>query len=166
MSIHAQKLQHQSENFKIAKVIGNLAEKAMLDEVFTTPKPGLVDCYSNGAHLDMDLSLFCKSAKAITPHMTQMALLGADSVNLNTNLFQKIRKIGIEAEKAMFHATNGVNTHKGMIFSMGVFSTVAGYCFRHNYQLTDSTLFFLEQQLVKETLQEELQQLQSEPVMN
>ncbi len=33
-------------------------------------------------------------------------------------LFLAIRPAGVEAEKAMFEATKGVNTHKGAIFSL------------------------------------------------
>lgn len=35
-------------------VIGDLAHEAMLCEVSATPKPGLVDRATNGAHRDMD----------------------------------------------------------------------------------------------------------------
>ena len=37
-----------------------LAIKSLLDEVHTTPKPGLVDCRNNGSHKDMDIHLFKK----------------------------------------------------------------------------------------------------------
>lgn len=33
------------------------------------------------------------------------------------------------AEKAMFRATGQVNTHKGLIFTMGILSACAGHCY-------------------------------------
>ena len=38
-----------------------------------------------------------------------------------------IRPVGIQAEEVMMAATGGVNTHKGMIFSLGIFCCVLGY---------------------------------------
>ena len=48
------------DNF--AENIGMQAYKALIDEVYTTPKPGLVDLYSCGAHKDMDVETFENSA--------------------------------------------------------------------------------------------------------
>ncbi|MDD2979970.1 MAG: triphosphoribosyl-dephospho-CoA synthase CitG [Hespellia sp.] len=144
---------------EISFAIGTLAKKAMLDEVFTTPKPGLVDCYSNGAHTDMDLRTFQKSADVITPYLIQMCETGAYSPKLIADTFAEIREIGMEAEKAMYQATGGVNTHKGMIFSMGIMAASAGYCISHGYQMTENTLFFLEQKLVRDTLLKEMRVL-------
>lgn len=42
---------------------------ALLGEVYTTPKPGLVDLYDTGAHQDMDHHTFEKSTCAIVPYM-------------------------------------------------------------------------------------------------
>jgi triphosphoribosyl-dephospho-CoA synthetase len=39
-----------------------------------------------------------------------------------------LREQGIEAECAMFAATNGVNTHKGALFLLGVLCYAAGHC--------------------------------------
>ena len=40
---------------KEAVQIGNRAFTALLEEVYASPKPGLVDLYSNGAHQDMNV---------------------------------------------------------------------------------------------------------------
>ncbi len=37
-----------------------------------------------------------------------------------SDLLNKIRPIGLKIEEAMFHVTNNINTHKGLIFLMGV----------------------------------------------
>lgn len=144
---------------KIVCKLGMLARKAMLDEVYTTPKPGLVDCCSNGAHTDMDVHTFQTSAEAITPYLIQMAEIGAGASSMNADTFADIRSVGIKAEQAMYDATAGVNTHKGMIFSLGILVTCAAYCLQKGYTLTENTLFFLEQQLVRDTLQDEVRQV-------
>ena len=58
----------KKESEKISAYIKN----ALLGEVFTTPKPGLVDLWDNGAHRDMNWITFRKSADAITPYLTAM----------------------------------------------------------------------------------------------
>lgn len=47
--------------------LGDLAWQALLDEVNLTPKPGLVDRRNSGAHQDMALDDFYRSAAAIRP---------------------------------------------------------------------------------------------------
>ena len=99
--------------------------KALLGEVYTTPKPGLVDLKDNGAHKDMDVHTFEKSTAAIAPYIAEMFCEGYANQQSLENLFARIRQIGIEAEKAMFEATKGINTHKGILFTMGIISGAA-----------------------------------------
>lgn len=98
-------------------IIAHLATQALQAELDTTPKPGLVDKDNNGAHRDMDYALMQRSIDTLHPYFVKLALLGcADALPTHAS----IRDIGIEAEKAMLSATNGVNTHKGALFSMGL----------------------------------------------
>ncbi len=108
--------------------IGALIQSALMEEVNLTPKPGLVDRHDSGAHSDMDVHSFEASSKAITPYLRKMYMDGLET-NDPEELFLKIRKTGTEAEKAMYEATGGVNTHKGMIFLMGITAASAGWCF-------------------------------------
>ena len=59
-------------------VIGDLAHEAMLCEVSATPKPGLVDRATNGAHRDMDFFTFLSSATALRCSFDGFARLGAE----------------------------------------------------------------------------------------
>ena len=105
-------------------IIAHLATQALQAELDTTPKPGLVDKDNNGAHRDMDYALMQRSIDTLHPYLVKLALLDcADALPTHTS----IRDIGIEAEKAMLSATNGVNTHKGALFSMGLAVVAAAH---------------------------------------
>ena len=107
--------------------IASLAVESLLFEVAATPKPGLVDRENSGAHTDMDFSVFLRSAAALSPFFLTFAAFGFSSAGKDpVSVFSDARKIGLEAEKEMFRATNGVNTHKGLIFSMGLLCLSSG----------------------------------------
>lgn len=101
----------------IPYIIGHLASMALQAELDTTPKPGLVDRNDNGAHRDMDHALMQRSIQALHPYFVRLAQLG---FNGKQPCHDEIVNIGIEAEREMFKATGGVNTHKGALFSIGL----------------------------------------------
>ena len=101
----------------IPYIIGHLASMALQAELDTTPKPGLVDRNDNGAHCDMDHTLMQRSIQALHPYFVRLAQLG---FNGKQPCHDEIVNIGIEAEREMFKATGGVNTHKGALFSIGL----------------------------------------------
>uniref|UniRef100_UPI00307CB678 [citrate (pro-3S)-lyase] ligase n=1 Tax=Prevotella sp. TaxID=59823 RepID=UPI00307CB678 len=106
-------------------IVAHLATRALKAELNTTPKPGLVDTHDSGAHRDMDHALMMRSIRAMHPYFVKLATLGYDSPKLPAH--DDIVRIGIEAEKAMFKSTGGVNTYKGALFSMGLALTAATY---------------------------------------
>lgn len=118
-------------------IIAHLATQALQAELDTTPKPGLVDKDNNGAHRDMDHALMSRSIRAIHPYFVRLALLGfaADMPS-----HDDIVKTGIEAERAMFEATNGVNTYKGALFSMGLAVVAAAGKAWQGYSITPQAL--------------------------
>lgn len=108
--------------------ISSLAMEGMLFEVSATPKPGLVDRSNCGAHRDMDYFTFMSSAAALHDSFDTFVKLG---VTYNKqpikNLLNPLRIAGIEAENKMFTFTRGINTHKGMIFTLGMLCGCAGW---------------------------------------
>ena len=106
-------------------IVAHMATRALKAELNTTPKPGLVDTHDSGAHRDMDHALMMRSIRAMHPYFVRLATLGYDSPQLPAH--DDIVRIGIEAEKAMFNSTGGVNTYKGALFSMGLAVTAATY---------------------------------------
>jgi triphosphoribosyl-dephospho-CoA synthase len=97
------------------------AAAAMLAELETWPKPGLVSHVDSGSHADMDAGTFKASTMAITSFYGHLTIAGAAGSGMD-----KLRAIGVAAERAMLAATGGVNTHRGAIFSLGLLCAAAG----------------------------------------
>jgi len=99
--------------------LGEFATEAMIYEVSCFPSFGLVSPISAGSHTDMDYFTFIDSTTALNKYFLEMASAGYSNDPID-KIFADVRKIGEKAEKAMFIKTNGVNTHKGMIFVLGL----------------------------------------------
>lgn len=111
----------------LSEFIAAQAFLALNQELGTTPKPGLVDRNNRGAHKDMDHRHFFASAAALRPFFCRFAQVGLRTARrAPKETLDAIRPIGLEAEQAMFAATDGVNTHKGALFSIGLLCAAAG----------------------------------------
>lgn len=113
--------------------LARLVDTALRLEARLTPKPGLVDARSQGAHDDMDIRTLQRSAAALAPFWTAFVHTGyrlADASDDELRL--ALRVIGIQAEEAMFTATDGVNTHKGAVFAFGLLLGCAGRRIAHD----------------------------------
>ncbi|WHX48533.1 triphosphoribosyl-dephospho-CoA synthase [Paenibacillus woosongensis] len=119
----------------IAKWIGRKMNFSVMAEAISWPTPGLVSALDSGSHNDMDIYSFIHSGLAIADYFVQAAETGirfALEANLS-QLYPLLQELGLQAEKDMFEATGGVNTHKGMIFHGVLLCAAAGICYiRHN----------------------------------
>ncbi|KUY52343.1 triphosphoribosyl-dephospho-CoA synthase MdcB [Burkholderia sp. RF2-non_BP3] len=104
-----------------AERIAELAERSLVLEIETYPKPGLVSHIDTGSHADMDAATFARSAAVLRPYFAELADAGARDAGMAV-----LRKIGLRAEHAMLAATGGVNTHRGAIFGLGLLCAAAG----------------------------------------
>lgn len=124
-----------------ASHIASLACRALLYEVCTTPKPGLVDRENNGSHKDMDIFTFMDSASALWPYFERCTQIGRQTASQPARqTFLQIRSAGRKAEADMFSATKGINTHKGAVFSMGVLCAAIGRLSREQWKYPDIIL--------------------------
>ena len=98
-------------------LLAALAERALLIELNTPLKPGLVGPDGSGAHKDMDYGTMLRGIKALRPFWSRMAAASGPD---------ELRELGIEAEEAMLAGTGGVNTHRGAIFALGMAVNAAG----------------------------------------
>lgn len=108
-------------------MITNMAVSSVLIELYTSPKPGLVDKLNSGAHKDMDYFTFIRSSSSLWPYFKSFIQYGRNLEIIDASKLEHLRKIGLEAEKSMFEETKGINTHKGAIFTFAVFLCVIGY---------------------------------------
>ncbi|MDD3832033.1 MAG: triphosphoribosyl-dephospho-CoA synthase [Clostridia bacterium] len=116
-----------------ARQIADMAVEALYAELDTTPKPGLIDKNNSGAHQDMDYNTMAKSITALTPYFGKFVQVAQNSNGLE-QLATSLKLVGINAERAMYRATNGVNTHKGAIFLFGLF--IGALCYKYDSEIT------------------------------
>jgi triphosphoribosyl-dephospho-CoA synthase len=118
----------QRRSSVLGKRISELALKAIIGELSTSPKPGLVDRYNCGSHKDMNYFMFVKSGFVVAQFFEEIVEIGKEFKGENlTDLFVLIRPLGVKAEEEMFIATGGINTHKGIIFLMFILCAAIGY---------------------------------------
>lgn len=113
--------------------IGAAASGASFAEIAASPKPGLVGPDGSASHKDMDWVLFLTSASALAPYWGMQAMEGLCCKGTARRaptgvLFDRLKERGLEMETAMFEATGGVNTHKGLIFALSVLVGAVGAC--------------------------------------
>ena len=126
----AQELIRAHFELDFARRVGECAQRALLTEVAIAPKPGLVDRENAGAHRDMDLFTFIDSACALRPYFEACARIGLARRGGDAQAcFDALRAPGLLAEADMLLATGGVNTHKGAIFSLGIYCAALGLGF-------------------------------------
>ncbi len=102
--------------------------EALRQEVDLEYKPGLVCPGNNGSHAD-GAPTFYRSIAALQGYFGNCFAAGIEGAE-----FRTLQAHGLAAEKAMFKATEGVNTHKSAIFLMGLLAGAAGAQFReHGY---------------------------------
>ena len=101
--------------------VADIAAAALLAELETWPKPGLVSHIDAGSHTDMDADTFRSSTAAIKPFFAELAYAGGRDAAMD-----ELRAIGLAAEQAMLAATGGINTHRGAIFGLGLLCAAVG----------------------------------------
>ena len=124
-----------------AEDAASLAMRALLYEVAVTPKPGLVDRLNTGSHRDMDFYTFMDSAAGLWPYFARCVRTGRESAaGSASETFAALRFPGKLAEAVMLHATRGVNTHKGAIFTMGAVCGALGRLSRDRWREPETVL--------------------------
>lgn len=131
-----------TDNKQKVQLLVTNALRALTYEVTAWPKPGLVDPVEWGAHPDMDVFMFLDSSLSLQNYLRKCAWAG---LNCQTNtdyrdIFREIREFGKIAEADMFAATNGINTHKGAVFSLGVLVTALAINIKDDDSFDEQTI--------------------------
>jgi holo-ACP synthase/triphosphoribosyl-dephospho-CoA synthase len=147
---------HHRES-ETCRKLASLALKAIFYEISLTPKPGLVDKFSNGSHTDMNFQTFIDSSVAISAYFTDLVHAGFafDATNL-TQALSIIRNIGLRMETDMFASTQNVNTQKGLIFVMGISLFACGYLFATQDRFKTERFRKIVKQICKDLTNKEL----------
>jgi triphosphoribosyl-dephospho-CoA synthase len=115
----------QPKTLTLAERLADLAVDALIDEADLSPKPALVDRRGNGAHTDLHLGLMHASALSLWPAFKEMADAAIEFGDVGLPLREALGRIGREGEQAMLATTNGVNTHRGAIWALGLLVAAA-----------------------------------------
>jgi triphosphoribosyl-dephospho-CoA synthase len=115
----------ESECLSFADRLADLAVEALIDEADLSPKPALVDRRGSGAHSDLHLGLMHASALSLWPAFKGMAEAAVEFGAIGQPLREAVGRIGREGEAAMLRTTDGVNTHRGAIWALGLLVTAA-----------------------------------------
>ena len=105
-------------------LLADLAVRALVEEAELTPKPALVDRRGGGAHNDMDLGMLRRSAHALRPTFGALATRARGRAP-DQRLREELAAIGRRGEETMFAVTDGVNTHRGAIWTLGLLTAAA-----------------------------------------
>ncbi|MBR5047620.1 MAG: triphosphoribosyl-dephospho-CoA synthase [Eubacterium sp.] len=132
------------------KKVQFVIESSIIDEILLTPKPGLVDDYKDKDGPEKEI--FLDSARTISPYLTEMFFIGYNWKEEPEGLYDKILPIGREAESAMYETTDGFNTHKGMIFTMGIISAAAGYDLASRGENHITSILTISESIMKEPM--------------
>lgn len=104
-----------------ASATARAATQALHDELALYPKPGLVSFQDTGSHTDMDAAMFFRSLSCLRHYFRATTLAGSRGAT-----FAELETLGIAAEQRMLVRTQGVNTHRGAIFTLGLLCAGAG----------------------------------------
>jgi triphosphoribosyl-dephospho-CoA synthase len=105
----------------LSREVALRAVRSLYHELALYPKPGLVSFIDNGSHADMDAATFMRSLFSLRHYYARICRAGYDGAG-----FAELKKLGIAAEQRMMAATNGINTHRGAIFALGLICAAIG----------------------------------------
>ena len=135
-------LPYLNTEVKLANYLAKIAVRALYFEVKAYPKPGLVSFFDSGAHQDMDGEIFYRSIFTLRHYFYQITKEG-----LITDSFEQLKEIAIQAEQRMLERTEGINTHRGAIFSLGLVCVSVARLTRENNTFSPACL---HQQILKD----------------
>lgn len=133
---------YPDSNHKIAHRMAKIAVRSLYFEIKAYPKPGLVSFIDSGAHLDMNGETFYRSLFTLRHYFYFITRQG-----LENRTFAELRQTALNAESLMMKATNGINTHRGAIFALGILCVSAARISKEKTAFNQTDLY---DQLIKD----------------
>ena len=112
---------HRHPAQALSREVARRAVRSLYHELALYPKPGLVSFVDNGSHADMDAATFMRSLFSLRHYFARICKAGYDGAP-----FAELKRLGIAAEQRMMAATQGINTHRGAIFALGLLCAAMG----------------------------------------
>ena len=106
------------------------------------PSFGLVSPTSANAHDDMNYETILKSSRSLHSFFKSSIDFGYHSKLSDLELFFYWRKLGVIAEEKMLISTDGINTHKGLIFLIGVYTLFWAKEFQETHKTPSNDAIF------------------------
>ncbi len=147
------------EHNSFIEKLTEFAMQSILYEASCFPSLGLVSPVSSGSHDDMDFFTFLDSTVVLARYLRKFAEEGSKD-NTPREIFRILRPIGMECEKEMFKKTKGVNTHKGMIFVIGLIQSATAYVLTNEMEFENIKTVIIE--MTKGVSNEELEMEQKQ----
>ncbi len=121
--------------YALSREVALRAVRSLYHELALYPKPGLVSFVDNGSHADMNAATFMRSLFSLRHYYARICRAGYDGAP-----FAELKKLGIAAERRMMAATQGINTHRGAIFALGLLCAAMGRVRSLHMTLTPAAL--------------------------
>ena len=137
--------------------------QAILLEVCTSPKPGLVTRKNNGAHGDMSIITFAISSPILFELFYNLEKIGKNFSGEVEDLLSAIRPYGVVAESQLFSSTKNINTQKGILFSGGILSAAAGFCSQRSKHVSIEEIVDIVKKMTNGLVEHELTHIKNTP---
>ncbi len=132
---HAARLNCSAHALSPPHAIVHAAIASLHAELALSPKPGLVCSDDRGSHDDMDATTMMKSIVALRRGFKEMVYAAMSDAP-----FARLQEIGMATERAMLRATEGVNTHRGAIFNIGLLAAAIAHCMANDLAVTTANV--------------------------
>lgn len=137
---------------ELGRQLAVFAVESLLEELYLTPKPGLVDKRGCGSHFDLDMTTMEVSAYILKDCFFEIAMACVGR-RPSQQMREQLAAVGRYGEENMLKATGQINTHKGAIWAIGLLTgaaaiilsdTVSNPSNRHNILLTAGAIASFE----------------------
>lgn len=129
--------------------------ESMLKALGTTPTPGVIDA-NNDANECFTFDESLNHIKEMLPFLRKVIVKSYNYPYFYTTLFDDIREIGMEIEqKTSKSYGNKFNSHKGMIFSLIIITSISSYLYSKTHEFNIDKILTLTKEMTSAALEDD-----------